>query len=84
MNDADLAISDVTMKTGSTGVLCFVSVEHTCTTRAASRPGAQDIVYRDMDGAAPSAPPKALRAARRKHRETHVSDPVLLFLAIRH
>jgi 3-methylfumaryl-CoA hydratase len=72
-------ISDVTMKTGSTGTLCFVSVEHVVTTpRGIAIRERHDIVYRDIGGApaspkAPSPPPVA------KHRETHVSDPVLLF-----
>ena len=72
-------ISDVTMKTGSTGALCFVSVEHLITTvRGIAIRERQDIVYRDVSGApapakAPQPPPIA------KHRESHVSDPVLLF-----
>ena len=74
-------ISDVTMKTGSTGVLCFVSVEHTVTTpRGVAIRERQDIVYRDMGGAAPAASAKAPPPPPvAKHRETHVSDPVLLF-----
>jgi 3-methylfumaryl-CoA hydratase len=70
-------ISDVTVKTGSTGTLCFVSVEHVVTTpRGIAIRERQDIVYRDMGGApaAPKAPPPTA-----KHRETHISDPVLLF-----
>jgi 3-methylfumaryl-CoA hydratase len=72
-------ISDVTMKTGSTGVLCFVSVEHVITTaRGTALRERQDIVYRDLSAApapakAASAPPIA------QHRETHMADPVLLF-----
>jgi 3-methylfumaryl-CoA hydratase len=72
-------IADVTVKTGSTGQLCFVSVEHTVTSpRGVAIRERQDIVYRDMGSArlaakAPPAPPAA------QHRETHVSDPVLLF-----
>jgi 3-methylfumaryl-CoA hydratase len=72
-------ISDVTMKTGSTGTLCFVSVEHVVTTpRGIAVRERHDIVYRDIGGApaAPKAPPPPPVA---KHRETHVSDPVLLF-----
>jgi 3-methylfumaryl-CoA hydratase len=73
-------ISDVTLKTGSTGTLCFVSVAHEVTTsRGVAIRERQDIVYRDVSGAAPApvkAPPPAPVA---KHRETHVSDPVLLF-----
>jgi 3-methylfumaryl-CoA hydratase len=74
-------ISDVMLKTGSTGVLCFVSVEHTITSpRGLAIRERQDLVYREIGGAqapaaakAPPPPPKA------QHRETHVSDPVLLF-----
>jgi 3-methylfumaryl-CoA hydratase len=69
----------VTMKTGSTGTLCFVSVEHVVTTpRGIAIRERHDIVYRDIGGApvSPKAPPPPPLA---KHRETHVSDPVLLF-----
>jgi 3-methylfumaryl-CoA hydratase len=73
-------IADVTLKTGSTGSLCFVAVEHVVTTpRGTAIRERQDIVYRDVDrtlGGAPKAPPPPPVA---KHRETHVSDPVLLF-----
>jgi len=72
-------ITDVTIKSGSTGTLCFVSVEHIVSTpRGMAIRERQDIVYRDMGGAAPAAkaPPPAPVA---RHRETHVSDPVLLF-----
>ena len=74
-------ISDVTMKTGSTGVLCFISVEHVVTTpRGLAIRERQDIVYREMSGAQPAAsgkpaPPPPVAT----HRESHVSDPVLLF-----
>jgi 3-methylfumaryl-CoA hydratase len=74
-------ISDVTMKTGSTGVLCFVSVQHEVTTsRGVAIRERQDIVYRDVSGtaqaaAAKSPPPPPVA----QHREIHVSDPVLLF-----
>ena len=70
------------MKTGSTGVLCFVSVEHTVTTsRGTAIRERQDIVYRDMSSGAavarrPRAPPPPPVA---KHRESHMADPVLLF-----
>ena len=74
-------ISDVTMKTGSTGVLCFVSVEHVVTTpRGIAIRERQDIVYRDMSRrsrAAPAKPPPPPPVA--KHRESHMADPVLLF-----
>ncbi|MGB3490372.1 MAG: MaoC family dehydratase N-terminal domain-containing protein [Xanthobacteraceae bacterium] len=75
-------IADVTVKNGSTGTLCFVSVEHTITTaRGVAIRERQDIVYRDMPtggkNAAPAKPAATPPAA--KHRQTHVSDPVLLF-----
>ena len=70
-------ISDVTMKTGSTGVLYFVSVEHEVTTpRGTAIRERQDIVYRDIS-TAPAKPAAAPPVA--KHRESHMADPVLLF-----
>ena len=74
-------ISDVTMKAGSTGVLCFVSVEHTITTpRGIAIRERQDIVYRDMGSAQATAPAKpAPPPPVAKHRESHMADPVLLF-----
>ncbi len=74
-------ISDVTLKTGSTGTLCFVSVEHVVTTpRGPAIRERQDIVYRDVSTTQPAAPAKAAPPPpAAKHRETHISDPVLLF-----
>ena len=73
-------ISDVTVKTGSTGQLCFVSVEHEVTTpRGTAIRERQDIVYRDMGGAQSATPAKAAPPPVAKHRETHMADPVLLF-----
>lgn len=71
-------IADVQVKSGSTGTLCFVSVEHSISSpRGVAIRERQDIVYREMTSSAPATakapPPKA------QHRETHVSDPVLLF-----
>jgi 3-methylfumaryl-CoA hydratase len=73
-------ISDVTMKTGSSGVLCFVSVEHLVTTpRGIAIRERQDIVYRDIS-TAPAAPAKpAAPPPSAQHRESHIADPVLLF-----
>jgi 3-methylfumaryl-CoA hydratase len=74
-------IADVTMKTGSSGVLCFVSVEHEVTTpRGIAIRERQDIVYRDASSgqAAPQAKPPA-PAPPAQHRESHMADPVLLF-----
>ncbi len=74
-------ISDVTMKTGSTGVLCFVSVQHSITTtRGTAIRERQDIVYRDISTApatTPTKPPGPPPTAQ--HRESHIADPVLLF-----
>ncbi|HLG81748.1 MAG TPA: MaoC family dehydratase N-terminal domain-containing protein [Bradyrhizobium sp.] len=73
-------ISDVTVKTGSTGQLCFVSVEHIVTSpRGIAIRERQDIVYREMGGAPAAAPKAAPPPPVAQHRETHVSDPVLLF-----
>jgi 3-methylfumaryl-CoA hydratase len=74
-------IADVTMKTGSTGVLCFVSVEHTVTTtRGTAIRERQDIVYRDVSTVQPAAPAKpAPPPPSAQHRESHMADPVLLF-----
>jgi 3-methylfumaryl-CoA hydratase len=74
-------ISDVTVKTGSTGTLCFVAVEHVITTsRGVAIRERQDIVYRDVSGAPAAAPAKTPPPPpAAKHRETHVSDAVLLF-----
>lgn len=74
-------ISDVTMKTGSTGVLCFVSVEHLVKSpRGTAIRERQDIVYRDISTAKPSAPAKPAAAPpAAQHRESHMADPVLLF-----
>jgi 3-methylfumaryl-CoA hydratase len=74
-------ISDVTMKTGSTGVLCFVAVEHEITTpRGVAIRERHDIVYREMSSAAPATPTKAPPPPpAAKHRESHMADPVLLF-----
>ncbi|ABD89791.1 FAS1-like dehydratase domain-containing protein [Rhodopseudomonas palustris] len=73
-------ITDVTLKHGSSGPLCFVAVEHVISTaRGIAIRERQDIVYRDAPsgGAAPAAKPAAPPPAQ--HREIHVADPVLLF-----
>jgi 3-methylfumaryl-CoA hydratase len=74
-------IADVTVKTGSTGTLCFVAVDHLVSTeRGTAIRERQDIVYREMGGAQPAAPAKAAPSPRlAQHRETHMADPVLLF-----
>ena len=75
-------ISDVTMKPGSSGPLCFVSVAHVvATSRGIAIRERQDIVYRELasgpTGAAPAKPPAPPPPAA--HRESHMADPVLLF-----
>lgn len=79
-------IADVQLKSGSTGQLCFVTVNHTITTpRGVAIRERQDIVYRDMptpeqaaiSAAAPASSKGAV--APGAHRETHFADPVLLF-----
>ena len=74
-------IADVAVKTGSTGVLCFVSIEHTITSpRGIAIRERQDIVFRDDPSTQAAAPAKAPPPPpKAQHRETHVSDPVLLF-----
>jgi 3-methylfumaryl-CoA hydratase len=74
-------ISDVTMKSGSTGTLCFVSVDHLLTTpRGMAIRERHDIVYRDIPTAPAPAPAKPAPAPPvAKHRESHMADPVLLF-----
>lgn len=75
-------IADVTMKTGSTGTLCFVSVDHEITTsRGVAIRERQDIVYRDMPSSPQATVPAkpAATAPSSKHRESHLADPVLLF-----
>jgi len=71
-------IAEVTLKTGSTGALCFVSVDHLVTTpRGTAIRERQDIVYRDMSSAPPAKPAAAPPTAQ--HRESHMADTVLLF-----
>jgi 3-methylfumaryl-CoA hydratase len=73
-------ITDVTLKSGSTGPLCFVTVEHMIeSARGIAIRERQDIVYREMaiTSPAPYATPAA--APPGQHRRTHFADPVLLF-----
>jgi len=73
-------ISDVTLKTGSTGQLCFVSVEHIVSSpRGMAIRERQDVVYRAMGGPQSGAGEKPAPAPAARHRQHHVSDPVLLF-----
>ena len=75
-------IKDIKVKSGSTGTLCFVSVDHVISTpRGVAVRERHDIVYRDMPtgghNAAPAKPPAAPASA--SHSERHLADPVLLF-----
>lgn len=70
-------IEDVTLKHGSTGALCFVTVTHHIT--SAGRKAVterQDIVYRDA-----SAPPRNMPepAAKGTHSRSIAATPTLLF-----
>ncbi len=73
-------IKDVNLKSGSTGQLCFVSVDHELTTpRGLAIRERHDIVYRDVTTGSPAPVKPAASPPAAKHRETHFADPVLLF-----
>ncbi|HZR75216.1 FAS1-like dehydratase domain-containing protein [Bradyrhizobium sp.] len=72
-------IKDVNLKSGSTGQLCFVAVDHEyATSRGTAIRERHDIVYRDITTGSP-APAKSAAPPAAQHRETHLADPVLLF-----
>jgi 3-methylfumaryl-CoA hydratase len=71
-------ISDVVVKEGRTGLLCFVTVDHEfLTARGTAIRETQQVVYRDVD----SRPTPTLAADPTKPtwRKTIHADPVLLF-----
>ena len=75
-------IKEINLKPGSTGLLCFVSVDHVfSTSRGVATRERHNIVYREMPSAGQNAtavkPPAAPAAAQ--HSERHLADPVLLF-----
>jgi 3-methylfumaryl-CoA hydratase len=73
-------IADVTLKTGSTGTLCFVAVDHLIATlRGTAIRERQDIVYRNVSPDAPASVKPPAPPPTAQHRETHVADTVLLF-----
>jgi 3-methylfumaryl-CoA hydratase len=73
-------IADVAMKTGSTGLLCFVSVDHLVTTaRGTAIKERHDIVYRDVSTTAPAPAKPAAAPPAAQYRESHMADAVLLF-----
>lgn len=73
-------IGDINIKSGSTGTLCFVAVNHTISTpRGVAIKERHDIVYREATTGpqtAPKAPPTPPAA---QHAEKHMADTVLLF-----
>ena len=70
-------IADVTMKTGSTGTLCFVSVEHVVTTpRGIAIRERQDIVYRDDDERAAGGARQDRRRRRRPQSIAKATWPI--------
>ncbi len=73
-------IADVNLKTGSTGALCFVAVDHEITTpRGTAIRERHNIVYRDVSTASPAPAKPAAPPPKAQHRETHMADTVLLF-----
>lgn len=69
-------IADVAVKEGRTGLLCFVTVDHTI--EGKGRPllqERQDIVYRGLDGGAAKAP--AAAESGRHRRRVDASAPLL-------
>ena len=75
-------IKDLSLKSGSTGLLCFVSVDHVIKTpRGVAIRERHDIVYREMPASGQNATPAkpAAAPAAAQHSERHLADPVLLF-----
>jgi 3-methylfumaryl-CoA hydratase len=73
-------ITDVTLKSGSTGTLCFVAVDHILSTpRGTAIRERHDIVYRDMPAPGSAPPPVPAPVPAGQIRESHMADPVLLF-----
>jgi 3-methylfumaryl-CoA hydratase len=75
-------IADVTVKSGRSGTLCFVAVEHEISSpRGVAVRERHDIVYRDIAPGTPSAQPqRAPEAGPQLERSRKVmADPVLLF-----
>jgi len=72
-------IKDVTLKTGRTGQLCFVTVEHKITSDGRHvLSEQQDIVYRDVTKAGVSKP-KPTPALKGPHRQIMNPTPTMLF-----
>lgn len=73
-------IRDIQMKSGRTGNLCFVTVEHSFEVDGQNRfTERQDIVYRDMPAQGSTPPPGKPAPGGASARMTITPDPVLLF-----
>ncbi len=76
-------IVDVQLKTGSTGALCFVTLDHSfSTSRGEAVFERQDVVYRDNPppgGNKTSTSTIATSAPQPRHQKKLKADPVLLF-----
>ena len=72
-------IINVELKTGSSGSLCFVTVNHTFSTpRGAAVRETQNIVYRDPPPANGKPPPPPPPAPQAQHSQAMTADAVLL------
>ena len=71
-------VQDVALKTGRSGALVFVTVDHEISTpRGLALRERQDLVYRAAtDSAAPKPPPQAPEP---EHTQDFAADPVMLF-----
>lgn len=73
-------IADVSAKSGKSGRLVFVTVDHEfATDRGIAVREQQDIVYREEQSAAPAAPAASPAAERAGHSETVEATTTLLF-----
>ncbi|MCO5397841.1 FAS1-like dehydratase domain-containing protein [Ralstonia soli] len=73
-------ILDVSAKTGRTGSLAFVTVEHKhCSARGLAVTEQQDIVYREESQPGAPLPPPVLAPTDEEWAQDMVADPVLLF-----
>ncbi|HEY0236874.1 MAG TPA: MaoC family dehydratase N-terminal domain-containing protein [Afipia sp.] len=73
-------ITDVSLKSGSTGPLCFVSVEHTIrTSRGIAIREMQNVAYRDATTSPTKKPASPPELPLSEHSHKLLADPVLLF-----
>jgi 3-methylfumaryl-CoA hydratase len=75
-------ITNVELKTGGTGTLCFVTVHHVYSTpRGPAVTETQNLVYRDPAPASANAkaPPPPAPAPKAAHSKAMTADPVMLF-----